>query len=95
MAKPALYRTNISLHPHMPRRPKLPGRGYKRSQPRDELTLPPSISNRLESFKAANAMYFCFYNFMRFQHTLRMTSAMQAGLIRGPLTIHILVEMAQ
>jgi hypothetical protein len=39
------------------------------------------FSKKLENFQAAMDLYFCFYNFVRFHRTLRMTPAMQAGVI--------------
>jgi IS1 family transposase len=53
-----------------------------------------AFSKRLNNFKQAMDLYFCFYNFVRFHRTLRMTPAMQAGVIRSPLTIQNLVKMA-
>jgi len=52
------------------------------------------FSKKLENFQAAMDRYFCFYNFVKFHRTIRMTPAMQAGVARSPLTIHDLVEMA-
>ena len=53
------------------------------------------FSKKLENFQAAMDLYFCFYNFVRFHRTLRMTPAMQAGVVSSPFTIQNLVEMAQ
>ena len=44
--------------------------------------------------QAAMDLYFCSYNFVRFHRKLRMTPAMQAGVIGSPLTVQNLVEMA-
>ena len=52
------------------------------------------FSKKLENFQAAMDLYFCFYNFVRFHRTLRMTPAMQSGVISSPLTVQNLVEMA-
>jgi IS1 family transposase len=52
------------------------------------------FSKKLENFQAAMDLYFCFYNFVRFHRTLRMTPAMQAGVIGSPLTVQNLMEMA-
>ena len=53
-----------------------------------------AFSKKLENFQAAMDLYFCFYNFVRFHRTLRVTPAMEAGVISSPLTVKNLVEMA-
>src|SRR5215813_15182193 len=52
------------------------------------------FSKKLENFQAAMDLYFCFYNFVRFHRTLKMTPAMSAGVVNGALTDQNLVEMA-
>jgi hypothetical protein len=52
------------------------------------------FSKKLENFQAAMDLYFCFYNFVRFHRTLKMTPAMSAGVVNSPLTVQNLVEMA-
>ena len=62
-----------------------------------KLTASPVIRDLIISLNLpSNAMdlYFCFYNFVRFHRTLRMTPAMEAGVIATPPTIKDLVEMA-
>jgi hypothetical protein len=39
------------------------------------------FTKKLENFQAAMDLYFCFYNFVRFHRTLRMTPTMQAGVL--------------
>lgn len=53
-----------------------------------------AFSKKLENFQAAMDLYFCFYNFVRFHKTIRMTPAMSAGVMNSPLTVQNLVEMA-
>ena len=54
-----------------------------------------AFSKRLENFKRAMDLYFCYYNFVRFHKTIKMTPAMEAGVARSPMTVKDLVEMAQ
>jgi hypothetical protein len=53
-----------------------------------------AFSKKLENFKAAMDLYFCFYNFVRFHRTIRATPAMEAGLMPSALSIGDLVDMA-
>jgi len=54
-----------------------------------------AFSKRLENFKRAMDLYFCYYNFVRFHKTIRATPAMEAGVVSSPMTVKDLVEMAQ
>ena len=54
-----------------------------------------AFSKKLESFKRAMDLYFCYYNFVRFHRTIRTTPAMEAGVVRSPMTVKDFVEMAQ
>jgi len=54
-----------------------------------------AFSKRLDNFKRAMDLYFCYYNFVLFHRTIRMTPAMQAGVVSSPMTVKDLVEMAQ
>ncbi|MBI3001949.1 MAG: IS1 family transposase [Deltaproteobacteria bacterium] len=54
-----------------------------------------AFSKKLENFKRAMDLYFCYYNFVRFHRTIRMTPAMEAGVTKSPMTVKDLVEMAQ
>lgn len=49
------------------------------------------FSKKLENFKAAVALHFAYYNFVRFHSTIRCTPAMAAGVERSPLTVKDLV----
>lgn len=51
-----------------------------------------AFSKKLENFKAAVALHFAYYNFVRIHQTLRTTPAMAAGLVESPWTIRELVE---
>jgi IS1 family transposase len=53
-----------------------------------------AFSKKLENFKAAMDLYFCFYNFVRFHRTIRATPAMEAGLMPSALSVGDLVDMA-
>ena len=53
-----------------------------------------AFSKKLENFKAAMDLYFCFYNFVRFHRTIRCTPAMEAGVRKDALAIGDLVDMA-
>jgi hypothetical protein len=39
-------------------------------------------------------LYFC-YNFVKFHRAIRATPGMEAGVVRSPMTVKDLVEMAQ
>ena len=39
-------------------------------------------------------LYFWFYDFVRLHRTLRVTPAMEAGVVGSPMTVQSLVEMA-
>lgn len=51
-----------------------------------------AFSKKLENFKAAVALHFASYNFVRVHGTLDATPAMAAGLEKRPWTIRELVE---
>ncbi len=51
-----------------------------------------AFSKKLENFKAAVALYFAYYNFVKPHRTLRMTPAMAAGIERDFWTVEKLVE---
>ena len=54
-----------------------------------------AFSKRLDNFKRAMDLYFCYYNFVLFHRTIRMTPAMQAGVVSSPMTVKDFVEMAR
>ena len=53
-----------------------------------------AFSKKLENFKAAAALYFAYYNFVKIHTTLRVTPAMQAGVTNTVWTIADLVDAA-
>jgi hypothetical protein len=54
-----------------------------------------AFSKKLDNFKRAMDLYFCCYNFVRFHKTIKMTPAMETGVVRSPMTVKNVVEMAQ
>ncbi len=50
------------------------------------------FSKKLENFKAAVALHFAYYNFVKPHRTLRMTPAMAAGIERDFWTVADLIE---
>lgn len=53
-----------------------------------------AFSKKLENLKAAVALHFAHYNFVRIHRTLKCTPAMEAGVVNELWTIGNLVEMA-
>ena len=53
-----------------------------------------AFSKKLENLKAAVALHFAHYNFVRIHGTLRTTPAMEAGVARNLWTIRDLLERA-
>lgn len=53
-----------------------------------------AFSKKLENFKAAVALHFAYYNFVRIHKSLRMTPAMAAGVTQSVWTIGDLVDAA-
>ena len=53
-----------------------------------------AFSKKLENFKAAMAMHFMYYNFVKRHTTLRMTPAMAAGLENEFWSVADLVDVA-
>jgi hypothetical protein len=53
-----------------------------------------AFSKKLDNFKRAMDLYFC-YNFVKFHRAIRGTPGMEAGVVRNPMTVKDLVEMAQ
>jgi IS1 family transposase len=51
-----------------------------------------AYSKKLENMKAAVALHFCHYNFVRVHSTLRVTPAIEAGVTKDLWTIKDLVE---
>ena len=51
-----------------------------------------AFSKKLENFKAAVALHFAYYNFVRRHNSLRCTPAMAAGVERNFWSVGDLVE---
>jgi hypothetical protein len=64
-----------------------------RMQMRRFTRLTNAFSKKIENLKAAVALHFCHYNFVRIHGTLRMTPAMAAGITKDLRTIGNLIEI--
>ena len=54
-----------------------------------------AFSKKLENLKAAVALHFAYYNFCRIHESLKVTPAMQAGLVGSMWTIADLVSWSE
>ena len=54
-----------------------------------------SFSKKLENLKAAVALHYAYYNFVKLHKTIRCTPAMEAGVATSPWTVGQLVEMIE
>ena len=54
-----------------------------------------AFSKKVENFKAAIALHFVYYNFIRTHKTLRVTPAMAAGVMPTQWSVADLVEMTR
>lgn len=54
-----------------------------------------AFSKKLENFKAAVALHFAYYNFVKRHATIRCTPAMEAGIERDFWSVENLIEAAQ
>jgi hypothetical protein len=63
-----------------------------RMQMRRFTRLTNGFSKKLENLKAAVALHFCHYNFVRLHKSLRMTAAMAAGVSDRLRTLEELAE---
>jgi len=54
-----------------------------------------AFSKKLENFKAAVALHFAYYNYVKTHGSLRCSPAMAAGVMPGFLTVANLVEMSE
>jgi IS1 family transposase len=63
-----------------------------RMQMRRFTRLTNAFSKKLENLKAAVALHFAHYNFCRIHSSLRVTPAMEAGVLRSPWTIGDLIS---
>lgn len=53
-----------------------------------------AFSKKLENLKAAVALHFAYYNFVRVHQTLKVTPAMEAGVVNGLWTLGDLMDSA-
>ena len=53
------------------------------------------FSRKRENLRAALALYFAYYNFVRMHKTIRMTPAMAAGIARKPWSLADLLQASQ
>lgn len=51
-----------------------------------------AFSKKKENFVSAIALHICYYNFIKFHGTLRMTPAMAAGIENSPWTVNDLLD---
>jgi IS1 family transposase len=65
-----------------------------RMQMRRFTRLTNAYSKKLENMKAAVALHFCHYNFVRIHSTIRTTPAMEAGVTKNLWTVRDLIEKA-
>jgi IS1 family transposase len=54
-----------------------------------------AFSKKLENFKAAVALHYGYYNFVKMHKSIRCTPAMAAGVVSSPWTVANLVEMIE
>ena len=54
-----------------------------------------AFSKKLENFKAAIALHYAYYNFVKVHTSIRCTPAMEAGVANSAWTVQNLVEMAE
>jgi hypothetical protein len=54
-----------------------------------------AFSKKLENFKAAVALHYGYYNFVKTNTAIRCTPAMEAGVTNSPWTVANLVEMIE
>ncbi|KAA3621537.1 MAG: IS1 family transposase, partial [Proteobacteria bacterium] len=53
-----------------------------------------AFSKKLENFKAAMGLHFAHYNFCRTHSTIRVTPAMEAGVLQSPMSVIELLDAA-
>lgn len=54
-----------------------------------------AFSKKVENFKAAVALHYAYYNFVKVHKTIRCTPAMEAGVVPSAWTVRDLVEMIE
>jgi IS1 family transposase len=52
-----------------------------------------AFSKKIENHCYAIALHFCYYNFVRIHKTLRVTPAMEAKLVKKPMTVEDIVAL--
>ena len=53
-----------------------------------------AFSKKLENFKAAVALHYAYYNFVKIHKTIRCTPAMEAGVATSAWTVQDMVTLA-
>jgi hypothetical protein len=54
-----------------------------------------AFSKKIENFRAAVALHYAYYNFVKIHKTIRCTPAMEAGVTTSPWTVRDLVDMIE
>lgn len=54
-----------------------------------------AFSKKMENFKAAVALHYGYYNFVKMHKSIRCTPAMASGVVNSPWTVGNLVEMIE
>lgn len=54
-----------------------------------------AFSKKIENFRAAVALHYAYYNFVKIHKTIRCTPAMEAGVATSPWTVRELVDMIE
>jgi hypothetical protein len=54
-----------------------------------------AFSKKLDNLKAAVALHFAYYNFVRIHSSLSVTPCMEAGITDGPWTIDNLIDLSE
>lgn len=54
-----------------------------------------AFSKKMQNFKAAVALHYGYYNFVKMHKSIRCTPAMAAGVVNSPWTVGNLVEMIE
>ena len=54
-----------------------------------------AFSKKIENFRAAVALHYAYYNFVKIHQTIRCTPAMEAGVTTSPWTVRDLVDMIE
>ena len=54
-----------------------------------------AFSKKIEHLRAAVALHYAYYNFVKIHRTIRCAPAMEAGVTTSPWTVHDLVDMLE